>query len=366
MSDQVIGFHAEKFSSYQQVPASMLCILEKNDLNLNTTVSTLTSYAAALYDLENLARVKAGESVVILHKTGTSGVAAVKIAQANGAVPYVVVDSAEESSFLQEYLGLKSEQILQYSADGLTWKILGDLTNGHGADVVFSTGNSDANLAREAWRYIARFGRFVDAGRKDVLRRKALDAVPAQRGASYMAFDVVDLLEGRPETLSALLPNIIKLGQQGSIVAPGPIQLINLDGLDKAISSFSEAFGSNEVVVTYETTKSAIPVLPARPRVQFSPESTCLLVGCLGGLGRSLTSWMMESGARRFIFLSRSGTDMSSAAKLVKNIEQKGAVIQVVRGDATSRSDIVRAVQGVSSQHPIRGVVHAAMVLRVS
>ncbi|KAH9209743.1 putative polyketide synthase [Leptodontidium sp. 2 PMI_412] len=364
IGDRVIGLHAETFSSYQQVPAAMLCKIEGDGLDLNTLVSTLTSYAAALYGLETLARVQDGEHVVILHNTGTSGVAAVKIAQANGAIPYVIVDSADESHFLQEYLGLKPEQILQYSADGSTWKMLGDRTNGHGADVVFSTGNADANFAREAWRYIARFGRFIDAGRKDVLRRKALDAVPAQRGASYMAFDVVDLLEGRPETLAALLPRIIKLSQQGSIVAPGPIQLVNLDGLDKAISSFSDAFGSHKFVVTYGTTRSEIPVLPTRPRLQFSPESTYLLVGCLGGLGRSLTSWMMESGARRFIFLSRSGTDTLSAAKLVKDIKENGADVQVIRGDATSRNDVVRAVQGVSPQHPIKGVVHAAMVLR--
>lgn len=75
---------------------------------------------------------------------------------------------------------------------------------------------------------------------------------------------------------------------------------------------------------------------------------------------------MMESGARRFIFLSRSGTDTLSAAKLVKDIEENGADVQVIRGDAISRNDVVRAVQGVSPQHPIKGVVHAAMGLRVS
>ncbi len=75
---------------------------------------------------------------------------------------------------------------------------------------------------------------------------------------------------------------------------------------------------------------------------------------------------MMESGARRFTFLSRSGADSKSAAKLVADLEAAGAYVQVVRGDATSRADVVRAVEGISSQYPIKGVVHAAMVLRVS
>ncbi|KAI9730793.1 MAG: hypothetical protein M1818_008073 [Claussenomyces sp. TS43310] len=364
VGDRVVGFHADTFASYQQCPASVLCKLERKDADLNTTVSTLTSYAAALYGLVTLGGVKAGERVLILHNTGTSGVAAVKIAQAQGAIPYVIVEAMDGVNFLQKQLGLDAEQIFQYPADGSTWERLRDLGNGHGADVVFSTGNSDANAAREAWRCIARFGRFVDGGRKDVLRRKALDAVPIQRGACYMPFDIVDLLEGRPEVLSALIPTILAMNQQGSIIPPGPIQLINLDGLDRAVSSFSDAFGSTKFVVTYEATELPIHVLPTHPRLRFSPDSTYLLVGCLGGLGRSLTSWMMESGARRFTFLSRSGTDAPSAAKLVRDIEEDGAVVQVVRGDATSRDDVVRAVQGITSEHPVRGVVHAAMVLR--
>lgn len=81
---------------------------------------------------------------------------------------------------------------------------------------------------------------------------------------------------------------------------------------------------------------------------RFNPEATYLLIGCLGGLGRSLNSWMMESGARRFTFLSRSGADFKSGPKLVSNIESAGAVVYIVRGDATSKGNVASAVLGVS------------------
>ena len=75
---------------------------------------------------------------------------------------------------------------------------------------------------------------------------------------------------------------------------------------------------------------------------------------------------MIKRGASRFAFLSRSGADAKSAATLVKDIKTTGVNESVIRGDATNAADVERAVQSVSSQHSIAGVVNAAMVLRVS
>lgn len=74
----------------------------------------------------------------------------------------------------------------------------------------------------------------------------------------------------------------------------------------------------------------------------------------------------MDRGARRFAFLSRSGTDSTQAAILVEDIEKAGATVQVIRGDATSKVDVDRALKSIPADYPIRGVVNAAMVLRVS
>ncbi|KAI9164038.1 Reducing polyketide synthase DEP5 [Paramyrothecium foliicola] len=357
--DKVVGFHADKFASFQEVPATLLHKLEASD-DVDGVVGLLMPYAAAYYGLE-LARLKPKESVLILHSTGAAGTAAINITLLSGAIPFVVVKSEEEAEFLKTQFGLSDQNIIPAAntTDRLT-----ELTHGKGVDVVFSAGSVEPSAAREAWRHIARFGRFVDAGRKDVLSRNALDTVPVARGASYTSFDIVELYEARPEVISHLLSEIVKLFKNGSLIAPGTLQNVNLADINKAVASFTDDFGAAKSVVKYEHSEESIQVLPARTPLRFNPEHTYLLVGCLGGLGRSLTSWMMESGARRFTFLSRSGTDSKSAAKLVKDITDAGAIVQVVRGDATSRDDVVRAVQGVSPENPIKGVIHAAMVLR--
>jgi NAD(P)-dependent dehydrogenase (short-subunit alcohol dehydrogenase family) len=99
--------------------------------------------------------------------------------------------------------------------------------------------------------------------------------------------------------------------------------------------------------------------------LKLSSEDTYLLVGCLGGLGRSLTTFMMERGARHFSFISRSGADKPEAADIVQSLQDNGAEVTIFRADAGDEKAVREIVAELQSKRPIRGVVHAAMVLQV-
>ena len=78
---------------------------------------------------------------------------------------------------------------------------------------------------------------------------------------------------------------------------------------------------------------------------------------------------MVSRGARHFIFLSRSGADKPAAAELVNELhelartEYPDLTVQVVRGDVSIREDVSKAI--ACATKPIKGVVQAAMVLKV-
>lgn len=364
--DMVVGFNPDKFANYQQAYAPLVFKVD-GEYEIRAAVGEFLPHANALYGLETLASAQKGESVLILPGTGAAGVAAGRIARAKRAVPYFVSQNCEEATTLQNQLGISEKQVIVLGEESLSER-LNELTNGHGVDIIISGGNGvQADLAREAWRSIARFGRFVDFGRKDLLNRRVIDNIPISRGASYQPFDLLDLYEARPNVLSTLLTNVASLFKAESTTSLGDISTVPLANLNDAVASYSDAFDKPVTVITYEESETPLHVIKSqRIKPTFSKSATYLLVGCLGGIGRSLTAWMMKLGARRFTFLSRSGSDSKSAARLIADIEADGAIVTVVRGDATSRSDVVRAVEAVPPQHPIRGVVHAAMVLRVS
>ena len=105
-------------------------------------------------------------------------------------------------------------------------------------------------------------------------------------------------------------------------------------------------------------------VLPLKYDTVLSPAKTYLMIGCLGGLGRSMSKWMIQQGAKKFVFLGRSGTDKKPARDLVEDLRAAGAQVTVVRGDVSSYADVKKCVDVVDGD--IGGVVQAAMGLSVS
>ncbi|KAL7624822.1 hypothetical protein AAE478_004036 [Parahypoxylon ruwenzoriense] len=60
--------------------------------------------------------------------------------------------------------------------------------------------------------------------------------------------------------------------------------------------------------------------------LHLSDDVAYLLVGGLGGLGRSLTRFMLVRGAKHFALLSQSGTDEPEAARVVESIQARGDI----------------------------------------
>jgi hypothetical protein len=107
-----------------------------------------------------------------------------------------------------------------------------------------------------------------------------------------------------------------------------------------------------------------LQVVPFKYRTKFSPHKSYLMVGCLGGLGRSISRWMFLLGARHFTFIGRSGIDKPSAARMVQDLIHAGAAITICRGSVADPEVVRKAV--ASSSHAIGGVVQASMAIHVS
>ena len=72
----------------------------------------------------------------------------------------------------------------------------------------------------------------------------------------------------------------------------------------------------------------------------------------------------MKRGAKKFSMIGRSGLDKEPARRLVKELREAGADVQVARGDVGDASVVEQAVAAIEGD--IGGVVQAAMGLDVS
>ncbi len=90
-----------------------------------------------------------------------------------------------------------------------------------------------------------------------------------------------------------------------------------------------------------------------------------MLVGGLGGLGRSIALWMVGRGAKSVILLSRSGAQKPEAIQAVDEMVAEGAKVTVFACDVADRSRLKAVIEECTKTlPPIRGVIQAAMNLR--
>jgi NAD(P)-dependent dehydrogenase (short-subunit alcohol dehydrogenase family) len=112
-----------------------------------------------------------------------------------------------------------------------------------------------------------------------------------------------------------------------------------------------------------------VPVLPRVAAVKLSPDASYLIVGGNGGLGQSVAHWLVSRGARNLVLLSRSAAKSEKTAALAEELREAGCGrVLRVSCDVASEDDLARAIDTCAQEGlpPIRGVIHAAFVLRVS
>ncbi|KAI4167378.1 MAG: hypothetical protein LQ343_007255 [Gyalolechia ehrenbergii] len=235
-------------------------------------------------------------------------------------------------------------------------------TKGKGVDVVVNSLTGD--LLHASWRCCANFGRFVEVGKRDIVDAGKLDMDVFFRNVTFTVFDLTELYYHEDQFYKHVWISksrqALELYRSGK-VKPVPIKNFDVSQISEAYRHFSQQNRVGKIVISLENPQSIIKAVPAQYHTSFSGNKSYVLIGCLGGLGRSLSKWMLSRGARHFTFLGRSATDKTAAKDIVSSLERGGATVQVVRGDVCNKDDVAKCM--TVSPRPIGDVIQAAMGL---
>lgn len=118
-----------------------------------------------------------------------------------------------------------------------------------------------------------------------------------------------------------------------------------------------------KIIIKLPDNSQEIEAVPSKPTPSFLSDRSYLLVGGLGGLGRSVSTWMVENGARNLVFLSRSARESPETADFLEELSSQGCQVQLVAGSVVNMSDVQRAID--TAAKPVAGVIQMSMVLKV-
>lgn len=331
-------------------------------MSFEEAAGVLLVHGTAWYALMEIARAQKGQSVLIHAAAGGVGQAAIMLSQHLGLEIFATVGSDDKKKLIQDHYGIPNDHIFN-SRDLSFVKGVKRMTSGRGVDVVLNSLSGEA--LRQSWYCIAPFGTFVEIGMKDILGNMRLDMRPFLQDAKFAFFNLNRVMKERPELMNEALSGAMALLSSGATRPVQPLTVYPVSQIEDAFRLMQAGKHRGKLVLTYSAS-DVVPVVSSAARaVQLDEHGSYILVGGLGGLGRSLCQQFVRMGARKLCVLSRSGAASMDAQKVIEDLQQEGARVLVIRCDVSDPKSTAEAIEKCSAElGPVRGVVQGAMVLR--
>ncbi len=295
-------------------------------------------FLTAYYALAVLARVRAGESVLVHAATGGVGMAAVQLARHWGLEVFATASRGKWDTL--RAMGFDEDHIADSRTLGFEEKFL-STTGGRGVDVVVNSLAGD--FVDASLRLLPRGGRFIEMGKTDL--RDAQIVAQAHPGVGYRAFD---LMEAGPQRIGQMLAEVVGLFE-ADVLHRLPVKTWDVRCAPQAYRFLSQARHVGKVVLTMPGGFAA---------------GTVLITGGTGMAGGLVARHVVSRyGARHVVLASRRGERAEGVGELVAELARAGARVQVVACDVGDREAVAGLLAALPEEYPLTAVIHAAGVL---
>jgi NADPH:quinone reductase-like Zn-dependent oxidoreductase/acyl carrier protein len=362
IGDRVMGLGIPNGAFATEVQlAGPLCVKIPEALGLSNEAASalLIPYLTVVWSLVEKARLKRGQSLLIHSAAGGVGIAAIHVARWLGADFYCTVGSPAKVDFLEEELNVPRQRIF-HSRDATFVGDVMEATRGRGVDFVLNSLSGE--LLHASWQCVAPGGYMLDLGKRDFLGRGRLDMLPFAGNRAFFGIDVAEIAASNPSGLSSYLHLIVALLQDGSISPLFPIANFRADEVADAFRYMQKGVHTGRISVRIPTDAAELVPCFSNNGARFRKDGTYLLAGGLGGLGRSIISWMVQHGAEYFVAVSPSAGSREEHQILISELQEQKCELRCVAGDIADPDVVRRLVE--TAERPINGVIQLAMVLR--
>ncbi|KAL2822603.1 hypothetical protein BJX63DRAFT_441226 [Aspergillus granulosus] len=335
-----------------------------DQMGFDTAASIPMAFATAYYCLFEAAHLEPQETILIHAASGGVGQAAIILAQWKNAKVFATVGSPEKKQFLIDTYQIPESHIFSSRDPSFAMQVKAASADGRGVDVVLNS--LAGELLDESWHCLAPYGRFVEIGKRDIQSNKRLEMRPFQDAVTFVSFDLVQLSDYRGPTLSRVLGAVVALLSQGNIRAINPITTYSISDLGRAFRQMQAGKHIGKIIVLPRS-GDKVKVSTGPKPVRLSRNATYLIIGGLGGIGRSIARWLVSRGAGHLILVSRNATSRPEAQALLSELQEAGCNAVAVRCDVSKSLNLGQVLSECQeTMPPIQGVIQAAMNLQDS
>ncbi|WP_102417082.1 type I polyketide synthase [Mycobacterium sp. 4858] len=341
VGERVFGFMQGAFASRINVPAQLLAPVP-HELGA-VAAATIPAAALTVRLAFDWAQLKPGDRVLIHAASGGVGLAAIQMAQQQGAIVFATASTYKRATLRK--LGVK------YVYDSRTTEfadqILAD-TDGAGVDVVLNSLTNEG-FVEATVRATARNGRFAEIAKRDIWTHAQMAAARPDIAYEVVALDGTIVQD--PERIRRLLGEVSD-GLGDGEWAPLPAEIYPLTEAKTAFRRMQQARHIGKIVLQMPS-----PLQPQGDR-------SYLITGGLGALGLHTASYLAQLGAGDIVLTSRRAPDADAQQAIAAITERYRCRIHTFAADIGDEDEVEELLERIRAElPPLAGVVHLAGVL---
>ena len=348
IGDPVVAIASGSFGGYVTTRAEWVAPKPVR-MSFDEVVTLPVAFITAQFTLHHLAKIQAGDRVLIHAAAGGVGLAAIALAKRAGAEIFATAGSPEKRAFLKS-LGVPhvmDSRSLEFADEIMR------ITGGRGVDVVL---NSLADqFVDRSFEAIGQNGRFLEIGKRGIWSPER--AAQLNRGIQYFIVDWGVDAKNNPALIDSMFHELIASFDRGELESL-PHRVFPLREAKAAFRFMAQGRHTGKVVISH-----AEMLRLDHAGSKFDPQGTYLITGGLHGLGLMTAQWLAERGARHLVLTGRRAPDSEATAALTA-MESQGISVRVAQADVSDAGAMKRLLEETrKTMPPLRGVFHSAGVL---
>ncbi|WP_063842991.1 type I polyketide synthase [Sphaerimonospora mesophila] len=354
--DRVMAVGPVGFASHARVKAWAAVSLPEG-MTFTEAATMPMAFSTVHHSLGHCARVRAGETILVHGGAGGVGLAALQYAREHGARVIATAGTAAKRDLL---FAMGADHVLDSRSLHFAEQVR-ELTGGQGVDIVLNSLAGEAiNRGVECLRH---GGRFIELGKRDIYQNRSLLLRPFSDNIAFYGVDVGTLMWKAPELVAESTSQIADL-YRSRLFQPLPHTVFPAARVADAFAMMRHSRHIGKVVVSFDPRDEPVTVRPQRVAPRLDPEGTYLVTGGLGGFGAATARRLALRGARHLALVGRRGAATPEAPALLEELERTGVEVRAYAADVADRDAMRRILHDLDAgDHPLRGVVHAAMHL---
>lgn len=164
--------------------------------------------------------------------------------------------------------------------------------------------------------------------------------------------------------LNSLVDELLEWIQHKNLNVDTPLTIYEAAKTSEALRYMKQGQHIGKLLLKMPVESSELPISLSSPDVSFSSSSTYMLIGGLGGLGRTVANWIVEHGASDIVFVGRTAGQSLEDKQFLEELATQKCSTVCVAGSVSDPEAMKRAV--AACRYPLRGIFQMSAVLRVS